>query len=294
VTARPSCVINVAEIPGEPRPRMTATPGVAAVLRSPGDKTGLTHMGVHVRTIQPGLAGTNRHFHTVEEEWAYVLGGTGTVRIGPLRIAVRPGSFVGFPAGPRPHHFLAEGTEPLVLLEGGERRPGDDSFWYPDLRRMGLRGKLAESYQEPPPEQGDAAQVVHCDEVPVQDFRHDLDSAVRRRMRTLHAPTGLVRQAVRIAEVAAGGRSTVLHSHSRTDEWLFILAGRARVRVGDDAFEAGPADFLGHAAGSPPHEMTALEALTYLVGGEIDAADVVTYPEAGKRRVGGRLEPLRD
>jgi len=128
--------------------------------------------------------------------------------------------------------------------------------------------------------------------VPVQDFRHDLDSAVRRRMHTLHAPTGLVRQAVRIAEVAAGGRSTVLHTHSRTDEWLFILLGKARVRVGDDVFEAGPADFLGHPAGSPAHEMKALEDLTYLVGGEVDAADVVTYPEAGKRRVGGRLEPL--
>jgi uncharacterized cupin superfamily protein len=292
MAARPSCVINVAEIPGEARPRHSAPPGVAAVVRSPGDKTGLTHMGVHVRTIQPGFAGTNRHFHTVEEEWAYVLAGVGTVRIGPLRIAVRPGSFVGFPPGPRPHHFLAEGTEPLVLLEGGERRPAEDSWWYPDLRRMGFHGKLVERYDEPPAEQGDATQVVDIDAVPVQDFRHDLDSAVRRRMHTLHAPTGLVRQAVRIAEVAAGGRSTVLHTHSRTDEWLFILSGSARVRVGHDVFEAGPADFLGHPAGSLPHEMTALEDLTYLVGGEVDAADVVTYPEAGKRRVGGRLEPL--
>jgi uncharacterized cupin superfamily protein len=291
-------VINIAAIAGEPRPRYSAPPGVAALVRSPGDKTGLTHMGVHVRTIEPGFAGTNRHFHTVEEEWAYVLAGIGTVRIGPLRIAVRPGSFVGFPPGPRPHHFLAEGTEPLVLIEGGERRPTEDSGWYPDLRRMGFHGRVVEDgkvgdrYEEPPPEQGDAAQVVHAEAVPVQDFRHDLDSAVHRRMRTLHAPTGLVRQAVRIAEVAAGGRSTVLHTHSRTDEWIFILAGRARVRVGDESFEAGPNDFLGHPAGGAAHEMTALDELTYLVGGEVDAADVVTYPEARKRRVGGRVEPL--
>jgi uncharacterized cupin superfamily protein len=289
MAARPSCVINVAEIPGEPHPRYS---GIAAVVRSPGDKTGLTHLGVHVRTIEPGYAGTNRHFHAVEEEWSYVLAGLGTVRIGPLRIAVRPGSFVGFPPGPRPHHFLAEGLGALVLIEGGERRPAEDSYWYPDLRRMRSQGKVVERYEEPPPEQGDAAQVVHADTVPVQDFRHDLDSAVRRPMRTLHAPTGLLRQAVRIAEVAAGGRTTVLHTHSRTDEWLFILMGRARVRVGDDVFEAGPADFLGHAAGGPAHEMTALTDLTYLVGGEVDAADVVTYPEARKRRVGGRLEPL--
>jgi uncharacterized cupin superfamily protein len=284
--------VSVADIPGEPRPRYSAPPGVAAIVRSPGDKTGLTHMGVHVRTIEPGFAGTNRHFHTVEEEWAYVLAGEGTVRIGPLRIEVRAGSFVGFPPGPRPHHFLAEGTEPLVLIEGGERRPTEDSGWYPDLRRMGFHGKVVEKYEEPPPEQGDAAQVVHCDDMPVQDFVHDLDARVRRRMRTLHVPTGLTRQAVRVAEVAAGGRSTVLHTHSRTDEWLFILAGRAHVRVGAAEFEVGAADFLGHPAGSPAHEMTALEDLTYLVGGEVDAADVVTYPEARKRRVGGRVEPL--
>ena len=136
---RPSCVVNIADIPAEPRPRYTATPGVAAMVRSPGDKTGLTRMGVHVRAIEPGLAGTNRHFHTVEEEWSYVLAGKGTVRIGPLRIAVRAGSFVGFPPGPRPHHFLAEGTSSLVLLEGGERRPSEDSGWYPDARKQGFQ-----------------------------------------------------------------------------------------------------------------------------------------------------------
>jgi hypothetical protein len=59
--ARPSCVVNVAEIAGEPRPRYSAPPGVAALVRSPGDKTGLTHMGVHVRTIERGRRGGRRH-----------------------------------------------------------------------------------------------------------------------------------------------------------------------------------------------------------------------------------------
>jgi uncharacterized cupin superfamily protein len=291
MSARPPCVVNITEITAEPRPRYTAPPGVAAMVRSPGDKTGLTHMGVHVRAIEPGFAGTNRHFHTVEEEWAYVLAGKGTVRIGPLRIAVREGSFVGFPPGPRPHHFLAEGTSPLVVLEGGERRPNEDSGWYPDARKM-FHGKTGEPYRQPPPEEGDASQVVHVDDVPVQIPRHDLDPEVVRRRRTLHEPTGLLRQAVRLVEVAAGGRSTVLHTHDRTDEWVYILVGRAAARVGEATFEVGPGDFLGYPAGGPPHLLTAREPLTYLVGGEIDAADVVTYPEKRCRRIGGRLEPL--
>jgi uncharacterized cupin superfamily protein len=292
MTERPACVVNIADLTAERRPRFTTAPGVGALVRSPGDKTGLTRMGVHVRAIEPGFAGTNRHFHTVEEEWAYVLAGHGTVRIGPLRIAVRQGSFVGFPPGPRPHHFLAEGTEPLVLLEGGERRPSEDSGWYPDARKMGFHGKTVEPYQEPPPEEGDASQVLQADDVPVQEVRHDLDPDVLRRTRTLHAPTGLTRQAVRLVEVAAGGRSTVWHTHDRTDEWVFILAGRADARIGETTSTVGPEDFLGFAAGGPAHLLTALEPLTYLVGGQIDATDVVTYPEKRRRRVGGRLEPL--
>jgi uncharacterized cupin superfamily protein len=134
--SRPTCVVNIAELPGEKRPRHTSTPGVAALVRSVGDATGLTQMGVHVRSVEPGFAGTNRHFHSVEEEWSYVLGGQGTLRIGPLRLAVRRGHFAAFPPGPRPHHFIAEGNEPLVFLEGGERRPSEGACWYPDARLL--------------------------------------------------------------------------------------------------------------------------------------------------------------
>jgi hypothetical protein len=38
--------------------------------------------------------------------------------------------------------------------------------------------------------------------------------------------------------------------------------------------------------------MEPLEPLTYLMGGERDPEDVVLYPEAGVRRVRGKLEPL--
>jgi len=292
VVSRPSCVVNIWDLPGEKRPRYTVTEGVAAVVRSPGDATSLMHMGVHVRTVEPGFAGTNRHFHTVEEEWSYVLAGRATVRIGPLRIVVRAGHFVGFPPGPRPHHFLAEGGETLVLLEGGERRPLEDGGWYPDARKMSRAGVVVEPYEEPPAEQGDESQVLHVDDVEVTDFRHDVDPTARRRMRALHRPTGLKRQAVYWARVERGARSTAFHTHDRTDEWILVLSGRGIARVGDDRFEIGPNDFLGHPAAGAPHVMEAVEDLTYLVGGQIDTTDVVTYPEAGLRRVGRQLQPL--
>jgi uncharacterized cupin superfamily protein len=110
-------------------------------------------------------------------------------------------------------------------------------------------------------------------------------------MRALHAPTGLERQAVYWAQVSRGDRSTAFHTHERTDEWVFILSGRAIVDVGDDRFEVGPNDFIGHPAGSAPHVMAAVTDLTYLMGGMIVTSDVVHYPRHGMTRVGGRLGP---
>lgn len=283
--SRPSCVAHVWDLPGEKRPRFTHGGDVASVVRMLGDTAGFTRMGVNLRVIDPGSAGTHRHFHMVEEEWAYVLSGRGTVRIGPHRLPFRAGSFVGFPAGPRPHHFLADAGEQIVVLEGGERRPHEDYGWYVDAGRMWRSGKFIEPAEPlPGPEDGLVGQCLHVDELATYEFRHDVDPAARRTMRVLHEPTGLERQAVYWSRVEPGERSTAYHTHERTDEWIFVLAGRARARVGNDQFEVGPFDFLAHPAGGAAHVMEAIEPLIYLMGGEIDPADVVTYPEAGVRR----------
>jgi len=290
---RPACVVNVWDLPGEKRPRFTKPEGVASVVRLLGDATGLTRMGVNVRSVDPGVAGCNRHYHMVEEEWVYVLAGRATVRIGPHRLPVRSGSFVGFPPGPRPHHFLAEGDEPLVILEGGERRRKEDYGFYPDLgMRFSLTDGLTPVTAPLPPEEGEASQCLHIDDVAPKEFQHDVDHRARRLMRRLNAPTGLQRQAVVWSRVEPGARSTAFHTHGRTDEWAFILSGRARARVGNDTFEVGPYDFLGHAAGSAAHVMEPIESLVYLMGGEINADDVVIYPDAGVRRHHGTLTPL--
>jgi uncharacterized cupin superfamily protein len=288
---RPPCVVAVASLVAERRPRFTQAPGVGAMVRDLRTPTGLTRMGVNLREIQPGFFSTNRHWHTVEEEWVYVLSGVGEVRIGPVRSPVRAGSFVGFPPGPRPHHLLAQGSQPLLLLEGGERRPEDQGY-YPDARRRFGGGKVVDSDEPLPPEEGDAKQCLHIDDVAVREFRHELDPRARREMRRLESQTGLERQVVVWSRVEAGDHSTARHSHDRTDEWVYILEGRALARVGDTSFEVGPGDFIAHPAGSPAHRMEVREALVYLMGGMRDSDDVVVYPDAGVQRVRGKLVPL--
>jgi uncharacterized cupin superfamily protein len=291
--SRPPCVARIDQVRGEKRPRFLPGEGVGSIVRRLGDATGLTRMGVSVREIEPGMAGTHRHYHMVEEEWVYVLEGRGTVRIGPHHLPVRPGSFAGFPPGPTPHHLVADWGERLVILEGGERRPAEDFGFYVDLARGWTPGpKLVDAPGPLPPEQGDASQCVHPDDLAPRDHQHDVDAEARRAMKRLERPTGLVRQAVVWSRVEPGAHSTALHTHARTDEWVLVLQGRARARVGDQRFEVGPGDFLGHPAGGPAHVMEPIERLTYLMGGERDADDIVIYPEAGVRRVRGKLEPL--
>lgn len=290
--SRPQCVVQVWDLPGEARPKKTSVPGVGSVLRSPGDATGLTRMGVHLRLASPGMAGTNRHFHTVEEEWAYIVSGRGTLRLGPHRIPVRPGSFAGFPPGPRPHHFIADGGEPLAILEGGERRPAEELGCYPDIPAWWQGNRLVDHPGPLPAEEGDLSQCLHIDDLPARPFEHDVDPQARRLMRRLNRASGLSRQAVVWTHVEPGAHSTAFHTHDRTDEWVFILSGRAIARLGDERFEVGPGDFIGHPAGGPAHRMEALESLTYLMGGQIDPEDVAIYPEAGLRRCRGQLSPL--
>ena len=290
--SRPPCVVHVADMRGEKRPRHLPADGVSSEVRAISDAAGLTRMGVGLRSVVPGFASTHRHFHTVTEEWLYVLSGSGEVRIGPHRVGVHPGHFVGFPPGPCPHHCLATRGEPLVILEGGERRRDEDSCWYPDLGKVAIQRRLTDAESPPPPEEGALTQVVHVDDLATAHFQHEVDDRARRDYQTLHTPTGLVRQAVRWTQVGRGDRSTAYHTHDRTDEWIYVLDGRARVRVGDDRFEVSAGDFIAHSAGGPPHVMEPETPLTYLMGGMIDPDDVVTYPEAGVQRRGGQIVPL--
>ena len=285
-------VVVVADVPAEQRPRTVKGDGVASRVRPISDAGGLAQMGVGIRIVEPGFLGSNRHFHTVEEEWAYVLSGTGVARIGPHRIDVRAGHFIAYPPGPSPHDFRATGDESLVFLEGGERRKEEEHGFYVD---MGLRWrgrKIEKAEAPPPPEEGDASQCVTVDTCESVPFDHALDSGAHRVMRLLSAVTGLTRQVVTWSQVAVGHRSTPFHTHTRTDEWVYVLEGHARLRIGDEHCEVGPGVFVAHPAGGPPHVMEPVKELTYLMGGQRDPDDVVLYPEHDMTLLGGRFEQL--
>ncbi len=82
--------------------------------------TGLVKCGVNVIKGPPGKESVVHHVHLVDEEWMYVISGTGELRIGDARFPVGPGDFAGFPPRTHAHHLRNTGTADLVYLSGGE------------------------------------------------------------------------------------------------------------------------------------------------------------------------------
>ena len=293
MAGRPSCIVNARELAAVDRPRPSAADGVAWRVRPLSDAAGLTGMGVKIREVEPGMAGTHLHFHDVEEEWTFVLSGQGHVRIGPLTLPVRAGNFVAFPPGPGPHHFLAKGDEALVLLEGGERRRAEDFCTYPDL---GIRCRMGEDEEIDPAAlpafEGEARQVVHLDDVEERARPHPLAADAVRHQRGIGEAAGLQRQACAWVRLEDGVESTTFHTHESTDEWVYLLSGEAELRLGSERHRVSAGDFIGHPAQGPAHVMRAVSGVTYLMGGECSSDDVVTYPELGKRLTSAGFEEI--
>lgn len=94
------------------------------------------------------------------------------------------------------------------------------------------------------------------------------------------------------ANVERGARSTAYHTHERTDEWSsFCPVMQLRVWV-TSASRLDRTILNGHAVGSAPHVMEALDDMAYLMGGQIDSEDLVIHPEAGLIRARGTLRPV--
>lgn len=99
--------------------------------------TGLTRAHVNLLRVPPGKEAFILHSHAVQEEWSYIVSGTGEAQIGEEKFAVGPGDFIGFPLDGKPHTILNTGSEDLVYLTGGEDSPQDIGH-FPTVGKMAL------------------------------------------------------------------------------------------------------------------------------------------------------------
>jgi len=101
--------------------------------RSLGNHAGLNNFGVNLVHIKPGGMSSQRHYHSHQDEFIYVLSGQLTLVTDNGKQIIDAGQCVGFAAsGNDGHHLINESHETASYLEIGDRT-ADDQANYPDI-----------------------------------------------------------------------------------------------------------------------------------------------------------------
>ncbi|HJR11864.1 MAG TPA: cupin domain-containing protein [Rhodanobacteraceae bacterium] len=104
------------------------------VRRGLGDAGGLTDFGVNLLELAPGAWSSQRHWHSAEDEFVWVLEGEVTLIDDRGEHAMRAGEGAAFPKGDaNGHHFVNRSDAPVRCLEIGSRKPDEDVCDYPDV-----------------------------------------------------------------------------------------------------------------------------------------------------------------
>src|SRR3954469_22067638 len=96
-----------------------------------GDAGGLTHFGVNLLQLPPGAWSAQRHWHSAEDEFVYIVSGELVLITDEGEQLMRAGDCAAFAANvPNGHHLVNRSDALAVCLEVGSRRPQDDSVDY--------------------------------------------------------------------------------------------------------------------------------------------------------------------
>jgi uncharacterized cupin superfamily protein len=119
---------------GSGYPPPYGAPCAARVRNRLGDAAGLTDFGVNLLRLPPGTWSSQRHWHTAEDEFVYVLEGEVVLVTGAGEETLRRGDCAGFKAGIEDgHHLQNRSQADVVLLEVGSRKVDVDAGDYPDI-----------------------------------------------------------------------------------------------------------------------------------------------------------------
>lgn len=139
---RPSA-IEARSVPprrGSGYPHPFSVPCAGRAKHALGDAFALTQYGVNIVTLPPGTWSSQRHWHSEEDEFIYVVDGHPMLVTDSGRTPLEPGMCAGFPAGDaNGHHLVNDTGEPVTYLEVGSRRDNDDVD-YPDID-MQVKGR---------------------------------------------------------------------------------------------------------------------------------------------------------
>jgi uncharacterized cupin superfamily protein len=119
---------------GSGYPAPFAEPVRARIKQALGDAGGLTDFGVNLTRLPPGCWSSQRHWHTAEDEFVFVISGELTLVSDAGEVKLAAGDCAAFPKNVADgHHLINRGNETATYLEIGTRRPPEDVCEYSDI-----------------------------------------------------------------------------------------------------------------------------------------------------------------
>jgi uncharacterized cupin superfamily protein len=129
-------IAAVLERKGSDYPSPFDDPCAERVRRRLGDAGGLADFGVNVLRLPPGTWSSQRHWHSHEDEFVYVLDGELTLIENEGETILRAGDCAVFPKGSgNGHHLINKSDATAICLEVGSRQPADVTV-YSDIDMM--------------------------------------------------------------------------------------------------------------------------------------------------------------
>jgi uncharacterized cupin superfamily protein len=146
--------IDIAGVPerrGSDYPAPYAEPVAGRLRQALGRAGGLTDVGVNLVHLPPGGWSSQRHWHSREEEFVYVLAGELTLVSGAGEQLLRTGDGAAFPKNvPDGHHLVNRSGETAVYLDIGTHCE-DDACTYTDIDLRLERGAEHYSHRDGTP-----------------------------------------------------------------------------------------------------------------------------------------------
>jgi uncharacterized cupin superfamily protein len=108
-----------------------------------GSAAGGEKLGCSLYEVPPGCRAWPYHYHLANEEAIYVLGGSGTLRIGGEEVLVSEGDYVALPARAEAAHQLVNSSEAVLRYLCFSTMIEPDVMVYPDSGKVGVFGGAA-------------------------------------------------------------------------------------------------------------------------------------------------------
>jgi uncharacterized cupin superfamily protein len=121
--------IDISRVPrriGSGYPDAFAAPCAERVRQRLGDAGGLTDFGVNLTQVPPGGWSSQRHWHSHEDEFVFVVAGELVLVEDSGETPLKAGEAATFPKGSgNGHHLINRSDQPALYLEIGSRHPDD-------------------------------------------------------------------------------------------------------------------------------------------------------------------------